>query len=246
MWLYRVTSLALAMLSTTAFAQDTDNLTPFPKQMDENSCQSYSLALALHMEDPDGPYRLDTSNPDKFAASLGYRESAIRKLVWQQMRRGQRDASNRIDWARAVQVFTGNRYTLVSKNKYNIHEYFRLIERHFGIIHCQDNLTCPRSRIDSSKNGTHIRPLLISMLSIESNTYLSGHVVTITGYDDNYESPTGGPWLPRLRVVNSSTAPLSYCGPKIGVEKWITKYTPTSWVGRRLYYNLAWIEPVAR
>ena len=62
-------------------AQEESGFRHLPRQMNNSSCQSYALGLAVHHEEEDGPFSFDVSTDENFFKDLRQAEAKIRTLV---------------------------------------------------------------------------------------------------------------------------------------------------------------------
>lgn len=210
-----------------------------PIQMNNSTCQSYALAVALHLIDTRGQYSIESDIESIIEIKLRSMEEKIRDLILQEMSVRGVNISNHTDWAKAIKKFTNGRYTVSNRSFVGEQKFYKYILKHFA--------KSPACYVESgkcvfkNKLSSILSPaiLLSSIASAEKYTYRSGHIVGIVDIGKEYILK------PELKIINSSNErSANSCTPLHGSVSWISNYQPKIiWhtVNKTPVFNLAWI-----
>ena len=187
-WTKRILVAAMllsAALHAAAAASVDLVLNPSP-QAAGNTCQSYSLALALAFAPayPTGP---------KTAQELRDLERRIRTELVKSAAGGTID---RTDWKVAVEAATGGKLTVASRQFADLDAALRFVALQTGIDHAD--------QLPTAISAALVRiPVLMSFTRIGTSKYPEGHIVTVFGVVSPPASITNQA-RPKLLMVNSA------------------------------------------
>jgi hypothetical protein len=214
-----------------------DLATTLPAQQTNRSCQSYALAVALHQADTRFLFQIDGETQERLAVSLGQLEERIRKQI--EIIKGERGASNRDDWDKAIRKVSGNQY--------KVHHFWINGQQKFDdflVSHFQQGSACEDvtkacfiTKIKRAM-GKHVPPIvLVSVKSVEKSIYSTGHIVGIVDANPRATLLPGNN-LP-LRILNSAARNTAYTclAERTGVVHWTNDY-------KLKYLNVAMVVPV--
>ncbi|WP_157738916.1 hypothetical protein [Labrenzia sp. VG12] len=177
-----------------------------PPQLNNRTCQSFALAVALQSEEDKKQIVVDDTINLELFQSIQRKESAIRDLVVRRMKSKGQKSSTREDWDYVVRLYTGGKYRVQTRYYYGQPKLLSAIREHFfPREECiKRNAYCSDSRrgnepVLNEERGA--RYLLTSVSYIDGRTYNSGHVVTLAGMT---ELPIlDSEKTPQLKVINS-------------------------------------------
>ncbi|MCR9903258.1 hypothetical protein NB568_10715 [Vibrio alginolyticus] len=231
----------------------------FKGQMDNSSCQSHILAIALIHQGFRNKqllhYRFDSSTLAKqVTAEVGKLESEIRSIILR-IKKG-RD-STRPEWERAVEEITNGDFRL--RGSYTKFDYYKydlspkrfsdFMERHFSMKGCSstDITKC----IVNFNLFTYRPPMIITSITFAEheghNQSYGGHVIGIL----NAKPKKVTERQPELLIVNTSVKGLRNGSCSInkpprpdwdGTVEWVKKYELKSSVPKGSYHFVNWIE----
>ncbi len=220
-WL--IAAVAVISIAPSCFAVDLVEEEFAPIQTDGRSCQSYALAIALHLQDNTGEFYIAGDSDSTVALEMLQRERQIRALVMKSM--GKRRISYRSDWKYAVEHYTNKKYTLKTVYKTSEQSLFDFIKEHF-----KNGPACLPSagkcifKEQKASNLPLPRLLLTSLSSAEHQHYRQGHVVGIVDIKEEQEKFTLRPYI---KVINSYAKNTAFsCVEKRGKVSWLSDYTP--------------------
>jgi hypothetical protein len=193
--------------------------------------------VALHQADTRNLFLIDGTTPEHLTASLGQLERRIRNQI--EIIKGERGASNRLDWDEAVRKITDNQY--------KVHHFWITGQQKFDdflITHFQQRSACEDvakacfiTKLERTL-GKPVPPIvLVSVHSVEQVVYSEGHVIGIV--DAKLADPLlQGNNIP-LRILNSSARNTAYAciAEETGVVHWTRDY-------ELKYLNVAMVVPV--
>jgi hypothetical protein len=177
---------AAVLLGSPVKAQSLDVVTnPIP-QAYTDTCQSYSLAFALARAGVPG-FTLGT------VAEVRAAEKTVRDAINAEIRGGETAYSHGV-WQRAVAQLTSNNYKLNLTDFTSFEQFMAEVARKTGI-------EAAGTLINSVSYLLSNTPVMTSFVTIGTNSYTSGHIVTIFGID---RSPAPVSTPPRLLLLNSA------------------------------------------
>jgi hypothetical protein len=181
--------LAICASSRSAGAGPIDIvLTPSPQEF-SNTCQSYSMALAVSFA-PNSPFVADT------ATELRDLEQQIRAALLASAKQGGRTQPIRDDWRAAVEKVTNGVLTVQWKSFDHLDPAIHFVADLTGI----SNPDALGTVLSVALVKT---PAMMSFKRIESSTYATSHIVTVFGVQLPDQS-MGDDATPELLAVNSA------------------------------------------
>lgn len=188
--------LPLLLICTHAMAGPIDiALDPSPQEF-ANTCQSYSLGLAMTFS-PNSPIKADTQ------IELRNLERQLRVEIvrnWQKVHPNDKDP-NRDDWKEAVEKLSSNALTLQWKSFNHVDDAMRFVGSSTGI-------TSPETLGTVLSVAVVKTPVMLSFKKIESSDYrgaagTGSHIVTVFGVQLPPATMTDDAH-PKLLLVNSA------------------------------------------
>lgn len=179
------------LLPPAASAQQTELVLTAPPQAFLNSCQSYSIAVAMGYV-PSAPFKAETPQELRELEQRVYaklQEIAVSKNT----QVGMLPAT---DLAAAIETVTSNALTLVSKQFAHLDDAMRFIATETGI-------SSPEGLGATLAVNLVKRPVLLSFSRIKASSYASGHVVSVFGVQLP-PATMGDSAKPKLLVLNSA------------------------------------------
>lgn len=181
----------LLFFPLAAGAQQTELVFTAPPQAFLNSCQSYSIAVAMGYV-PSAPYKAET--PQELR-DLEQRVYAKLKQIAESKNTeiGKLPAT---DLAASIEFVTSNALTLVSKQFAHLDDAMRFIATETGIS--------DPAGLGATLSVTLVKkPVLLSFSKVKASSYASGHVVSVFGVQ---LPPTtmGDSAKPKLLLLNSA------------------------------------------
>jgi len=252
----------LAIACSQGFASSSPVI--LPGQIDQNSCQSNSLAHGLFDLENSG---VSTSI---LTTDFGYLEVLLRTEVIRA--KGTRTSSTHVDWDRAVRRITGNRIGVGWSFHASLDGLFDAIEMHFSEGFnctskrriCSDffkasELAAFRKSGDASRlsryrafgSDRRLRKpglLGLSVSRVDAYTYSQGHIVTISGV----KKRKGDELNPTVLLTNSAAHASSHqsclaSGRRTtGFRSWTRNFAPRAfnWGDGTIRYRLTWLYPL--
>jgi hypothetical protein len=183
-----------------------------PRQYNNQSCQSYALALALHFTG-DPRYFIQDTEPADILKKLRVMELEIRERI-EYIRKLNNEKPHRRQWAWAIENLTFNKYTVKYKWMNTLANYYSFLEKNY-----QDGPFCTTVAGKCVFNQWQLhnndkqKLLLISTKRIYSQRYDDGHIVSVLDYEGNYNQLYSYQ-KPKLKIVNSWSKTTPYtCTP---------------------------------
>jgi len=241
-------AVALGVLGASAtIAQEEDGFRHLPRQMNNSSCQSYALGLAVHYEDRGESFSFDQTSEELFFDDIRDAEAKIRTLV--EFAKGEEHVSHRGHWKQAIREYSGvngqPKYQVrenISSAAQTLPQFQGALLKHFA-SNCSEVDECPITRHGNTE-GVTPRPLIVSITGVHGLPYKSSHVVLVKdvrpkgGYDGRSSHlPSRMEYL----VENSASRRTDMTCGKSGSREWVSNIDFNTFGG--LGYVLTWIEP---
>lgn len=239
-------ALGVSVTGTT-IAQEEDGFRHLPRQMNDSSCQSYALGLAVHYEDRGGFFSFDQTSEEQFFDDIRGAEAKIRTLV--AFAKGEEHVSHRGHWKQAIREYSGvngqPKYQVrenISSAAQTLPQFQNALLKHFA-SKCTRDDECPITRRGNTE-GAPPRPLIASITGVNGLPYKSSHVVLIKDV-----RPKGGfdgrsshlPSRMEYLLENSASRRTGMTCGKSGSTEWVSNIDFNTFGG--LGYVLTWIEP---
>jgi len=194
---FRAGVLLAGFLACTSLCEATAGpidivIDPAPQAF-SNTCQSYSLGLAMAFE-PTSPYQAGT------ATELRDLEENLRQAiddsVSQHPKSERPDGPIRDDWRAAVEKVTSNALTVKWKS-------FNDLDSAMRFVGDKTNVTDPESLGTTLSAALVKTPVLLSFKRVQGSSYSTSHIVTVFGVELPQASLAENAH-PKLVIVNSA------------------------------------------
>lgn len=216
-----------------------------PVQVNNSTCQSYVLAMALAMHEPAGQpatYQWRMENESE----LRVHEANIRSEVVKAMKERLGDqyspqsSSIREDWRVALKQITVGQYTVKD-------QYFLSLDDMLDFVSSRVPVRSKNQVASVVTLSTPFTLYFTSVSEIEGKPYSSGHIVSIIGIEaDAKRNPRN------LLIINSAAKgddneclpdePVNNSG-YFGKAGWVDEYVIKTFQGTPGPYLLNWVEP---